>query len=669
MTAANVPSGLKYQLLSPLNPTLCHALYVRVLLAVSGTLGPGSVIDRENVQNSLRTSGLQLSQDELKNEQESSVWFSSKWAIKLVNKMAIKTGLNLNLNLNSNTKNNLIGGILTNSEINDQNNLNNNNYDNNGLSTSNLNLDSNNDQLQLKCQFNENPLLIGALCKLWSIFLPHAFFSPKLDTSNNTKINSNLNNSSPKINANNTNNTNNKNNNLNNNSGNINNLNSTNNTNNNSNNLNIKTNSNIKINNNDTIEENRSWRALSLLAFGTMSVGRLIVVADQPCVGDRNKNINKNKINSGNNMKSENKSGSKSENYSGNYDGKVNKTEINSSSMSNMKVYGSNNGNNDDKNDKKNKSSSTMSYFSNIFGFNSNQPSENKQKDNENEKIKIAENKRISDNLLSCKGDIEDYANNIFNPIIHLNIENNDMRFSILITFATILKTILTATDDHEFYTTEKPFQLVHYLKIIKTFKIILFRILTHDPSLAVENALTKNEKNEKLYSYGCVRAISGLLSDLYLRWARRPFSSASVWLVSENDSGMIRDEIRRNTIFATAILRDMPWIINFYDRMKIFREITDEERLKVQGLESNIYDTNHTRNNDVVIVNIRRSNILLDGMTAFEKAGQGIKKKIVVKYIDAFGQQESGVFEYFCLFLFTLIHLHLLFYFLLHAF
>ena len=41
--------------------------------------------------------------------------------------------------------------------------------------------------------------------------------------------------------------------------------------------------------------------------------------------------------------------------------------------------------------------------------------------------------------------------------------------------------------------------------------------------------------------------------------------------------------------------------------------------------------------------MNIRRSNILLDGMTAFEKVGQGIKKKIVVKYIDAFGQQESG--------------------------
>ena len=71
---------------------------------------------------------------------------------------------------------------------------------------------------------------------------------------------------------------------------------------------------------------------------------------------------------------------------------------------------------------------------------------------------------------------------------------------------------------------------------------------------------------------------------------------------------------------------------------MKIFREVIDTEKLSIQG-----NDPQNPRRSGV-IVNIRRSHVLLDGMQAFEKVGNGIKDKIVIKYIDAFGQQESGM-------------------------
>ena len=45
------------------------------------------------------------------------------------------------------------------------------------------------------------------------------------------------------------------------------------------------------------------------------------------------------------------------------------------------------------------------------------------------------------------------------------------------------------------------------------------------------------------------------------------------------------------------------------------------------------------------VVVRVRRTNVLLDGMAAFQKAGGAIKDKMVVKYINAFGDQESGAF------------------------
>ena len=38
MTAANVPSGLKYQLLTPLNSQVCSELYNRIFSVISGTL-------------------------------------------------------------------------------------------------------------------------------------------------------------------------------------------------------------------------------------------------------------------------------------------------------------------------------------------------------------------------------------------------------------------------------------------------------------------------------------------------------------------------------------------------------------------------------------------------------------------------------------------------------
>ena len=84
---------------------------------------------------------------------------------------------------------------------------------------------SNTSVLLTPCLFNENPLLISALCRLWSVYLPHAIFSAKLDRSYTKMKNST---------------------------------------------------------GDSIIEENKSWRALSLLSFGTAAVGRLWVAADNP---------------------------------------------------------------------------------------------------------------------------------------------------------------------------------------------------------------------------------------------------------------------------------------------------------------------------------------------------------------------------------------------------
>ena len=141
------------------------------------------------------------------------------------------------------------------------------------------------------------------------------------------------------------------------------------------------------------------------------------------------------------------------------------------------------------------------------------------------------------------------------------------------------------------------------------------------------------------------------MLSDLYLRWARRPFSATAVW-VEEREIASLREEIRACSPFAAAILREMPWCINFYERMKIFRETVDEEKVRIQG-----NDPTNPRSRGV-IVRVRRSHVLLDGMTAFEKVGSGIKDKIEVKYINNFGMEESGMISSIILILYLILFL-----------
>ena len=549
MTAANVPSGLKYQLLTPLNSQVCSELYNRIFSVISGTMGPGSVHDRDGVTEALNTSGLLISQNILEDEQQSEIWFTSKWAMKIVNKMASKTGLKMDLN----RKESSVGPL----SFPNNNNDNNKNNDNENDKNNNKNF------IDL---FDENPLLICSLCNLWSIILPHATFSASIDSTIAKSVKKNNNEINKSINF---------------------------------------------------VDDNKSWKALSFLSFGTFAAERLWVAIDKIYFDEKNKimtinkNINKLQL-------------------------KLNKSEmvneIDKEKQSNIKISKI-----DDKNEKDHikKSGSTMSNFLNLFSFSTNSTTSNNAGINANENNKKLENNYSNSNQ-NC--DIEEFGLKIFSPQYHLQPECSDSRFAILVTFATILKTILTTTDDYEFYNVQKPFPLVQYVRMIRTFKIILYRILRYDPSLAVGSLGTSAEETEKLYSYGCVRSISGVLSDLYLRWARKPFSPSNIWVLDDVLTAHIKEEFRTCSPFAGAILREMPWCINFYERMKIFREVIDTEKLSIQG-----NDPQNPRRSGV-IVNVRRSHVLLDGMQAFEKVGNGIKDKIVVKYIDAFGQQESGM-------------------------
>jgi hypothetical protein len=234
-----------------------------------------------------------------------------------------------------------------------------------------------------------------------------------------------------------------------------------------------------------------------------------------------------------------------------------------------------------------------------------------------------------------------------FEPAKNLSFSDPSMIFILL---ASVLRIYLIALDDSELYDAGNPADLVEFLPIIKYFKTILYNSLSFDVDLLKEPKLAtsadpidarrlSDEIVTRLYKHHGLKVISSVLGDLHSRWARRPFSSSKLWTVNDADSSRVLRELRAQTPFSLSLLRIMPWAITFHERMKFFREIVDRERLSIQGVD----ESTGVRSRGTMI-KVRRRMLLEDGKTALDKIGGAIKDRIVVRYINDFGEEESGI-------------------------
>jgi hypothetical protein len=95
---------------------------------------------------------------------------------------------------------------------------------------------------------------------------------------------------------------------------------------------------------------------------------------------------------------------------------------------------------------------------------------------------------------------------------------------------------------------TQKPLPLHQFLRFIRCLKVVLFKALQDDPELFADvkfgsetdgkardgdleiwTGLAATQRRVMCHS---MRMVGVVLADLYSRWARRPFSSATLWEV-----------------------------------------------------------------------------------------------------------------------------------------
>ena len=95
----------------------------------------------------------------------------------------------------------------------------------------------------------------------------------------------------------------------------------------------------------------------------------------------------------------------------------------------------------------------------------------------------------------------------------------------------------------------------------------------------------------------------------------------------------------------AVALLRDVPFLIGFHERVRIFyaRIAADKDKWRQRGRGPNgmPIQFDHGRG---VRVNIRRKQILADGFNALSPLGIALKGRVQVIFVDEHGMEEAGV-------------------------
>ena len=224
----------------------------------------------------------------------------------------------------------------------------------------------------------------------------------------------------------------------------------------------------------------------------------------------------------------------------------------------------------------------------------------------------------------------------------------------LLVACCALLRVQLQALDDSELYDQGLPLPLHQVLRLVRMLKEVLFKLLQHNPEALVEppppspaspydpagmGAVAgatgaangaSSSLAQRMFVHGAVKTFETVLADLYTRWARRPFCRPSTWEVAHCESGTMRRALREpSSSLGSTILRVMPWAVSFHERLKIFREVLEAERVAMQGPEDNRVKG--------LVIRVRRGAILEDGIKAFDSsaAGMGIKQRIQVRGVE----------------------------------
>jgi ubiquitin-protein ligase E3 C len=251
--------------------------------------------------------------------------------------------------------------------------------------------------------------------------------------------------------------------------------------------------------------------------------------------------------------------------------------------------------------------------------------------------------------------------------------------------FCTCYSHLLLILDDEEFFVKEKPFPVAEAAVMVQFFKSLLYKFyweedasslqpsanssfsgaarsgLTAGSALLAEEvvpssrpAMDEDDDEEEDYrakvritkvsgrapSRLQVR-VSSTFKHLRDRHARRPFCPPETWLM-HIPRPLLLAEISRRTSRSLQLLREIPFVIPFDDRVQVLFDNIELDRENLRGVpsEPSEFDFGHGS----VRVTIRRPHILEDAFDKLFRLGVRLKERLQITFVDEHGNVEPGI-------------------------
>ncbi|TPX35589.1 hypothetical protein SmJEL517_g02102 [Synchytrium microbalum] len=190
--------------------------------------------------------------------------------------------------------------------------------------------------------------------------------------------------------------------------------------------------------------------------------------------------------------------------------------------------------------------------------------------------------------------------------------------------FCDLASRLYLTLDDEEVYERQSPFTLSETTEMARFLNRFCFEYLSANPATT--------SGTEAAFVDPVFTSCRRLLSLLYDRSSRRPFSDdPDFWLIKEVKKTSFVDDVAKGDTRALHILSIMPQTIPFKNRVEIFRNLIQRDKLTVPSQPH--------------IITVYRKRVLEDGFRQLNRIPPSqLKQTIRTKFVNELGLNEAGI-------------------------
>lgn len=193
---------------------------------------------------------------------------------------------------------------------------------------------------------------------------------------------------------------------------------------------------------------------------------------------------------------------------------------------------------------------------------------------------------------------------------------------------------LLVIQDDAEFFQKQKPCTLHQITGIVK----LLRNLLSH----LYWEGTDELDPRKQSTQWTQIRSVATqLFKQLRVRQSRKQFCDPDIWMMPAISFNIFQNDLESKQITprAPTILRQVPFVLTFQQRVHLLYKFIGDDRKHMDGIGV------HFQHGTGVGIRVRRDRMLMDGFDSLTKVGQNeFKGRVQVQFINQHGIAEAGI-------------------------